>query len=222
MRVKIIFQALFLCLILNLGLVIGSEANAKRINCERYTENGLEFFRKKSHYDSWFPEELNINVSEFEEVTGKQYVRWVSLGSQYDGSKKVSVKFTLFPDSKMTANSSNLIGQIYARYKCDMTPKEVLQHKTGSAATNNKSSKSAGTGCVSGMLKNCSDTEICKKATTSRSGSLRWETASISAWVDAANPAVLHVGDGQLAHHKINRLSNCRKRYPPIMMIFGS
>jgi hypothetical protein len=46
-RVRIIFQALFLCLILNLGLAIGSEANAKRINCERYKENGLNFFRKK-------------------------------------------------------------------------------------------------------------------------------------------------------------------------------
>ena len=114
-----------------LSFAFTSSTYAKNVSCKRYLEMGTEFSENFTAYESWFPKEISINANQFEEVAGKKYIRSIDSGTVYGGSKNVSIKHTLFPNGKLTANSADLIGQVYARYKCDMTPNEVLKAKTG-------------------------------------------------------------------------------------------
>ena len=153
------------------SFAFASSSYAKNLRCERYQEMGTEFFTNYAAYESWFPKTLSLKPEDFEKIPGRKSIQKSITTYEVNNPSSIKRRYVLTPSGKLTI-SSPTVSNASGRYKCNMTPTEVLE-----AAKNKKAKKiripktveqTKVQKCFSGELKECDDANICNRATSSR------------------------------------------------------
>lgn len=155
------------------SLVFASSSYAKTLRCERYQEMGTEFFTNYAAYESWFPKTLSLEPEDFEKIPGRKSIQ--KSRTQYEVNNPSSIKrrYVLFPTGKLTI-SSPTVSNASGRYKCNMTPTEVLEvanakkvktpkTQTQTARTQAQTKRKK---CYSGELASCDEKMLCNRGTS--------------------------------------------------------
>ena len=154
------------------SLAFASSSYAKNLRCERYQEMGTEFFTNYAAYESWFPKTLSLEPEDFEKIPGRKSIQKSRTQYAVNNPSSIKRRYVLFPSGKLTI-SSPTVSNASGRYKCNMTPDEVL-----AIASSNNSTSGSGDKyydyyqCTNQKRANrCNDTDLCDSAVTTIYGS---------------------------------------------------
>ena len=174
-----IYSSFVLALAISLSCIaITTPSFAKTFSCEMFscsvtaynypcsvieTNSYLSTWQTKRTPKEWF----EINPQFFKAVPGRKSAK---AKFTEDGVVKT---VTLLPNKVLTMvyNLGQPEADLFARYRCDAGPAEVL-----AAQTSPSTPSTAVRGCFDGSLEVCEDDLICQKATSARTGSREWET----------------------------------------------
>jgi hypothetical protein len=97
-------------------IAITTPSFAKMLECERYSESGIRIESLQLEYDAKYPTRFIVDVDSFKATAGKTSISYTS----------GYFRNTLLSDGKLIRTITNAMSDDTARYKCDMTPEEVL------------------------------------------------------------------------------------------------
>ena len=144
------------------------------LNCERYDKSGEHQFQAGA-FASWYPKTLQIPTEVFKSIPGRTALVFERSMNALNSGHESKTIYRLLTSKKLMMKSPPIPGS--ARYKCDMTPVEVL-----AAQTSPPTPSTVGEGCTAGTKKfgecvlKMKDDFICQEATSARTGSREWET----------------------------------------------
>ena len=168
-----IIAILFMCVFSN---------NAFAISCERTTSD-TQGYKNKQAFESWWPKNLNFEVTDFEEAgSGSKAMVDLWEGGEKGTGNQFTMKLRLLPNNVLIGSvkpygSYAAVNNI--RYKCDKNSNEVRQAlASGSKANTNStnSSSSVEKGCFDGNVSVCTSEQLCNRATSRRSGVKQWDS----------------------------------------------
>ena len=191
MRISSFF--VFTLAILLSCIAITTPSFAKMLNCERYDKTGENQYVAGA-FDSWYPKTLQIPTQKFKSIPGRTALVFERATQELHSGHESKMLYTLLTSKKLLMKSPSMPGS--ARYKCDMTPKEVLAAQT--SQTPSPTVKTEVTKCYEGVLESCNEKTLCGRATSGQwvdgTKVVSWEVTGWQEYVQEAKRRGLSCG----------------------------
>ena len=166
-------------------VMASSPSYSTTVNCERTTYSHEGYLTQQA-FESWWPKNLGLDGDKFKEAgSGSKAMVYKNTGGENNTGIQFTRTLRLLPNNLLIGavkQFGNYIPVSNIRYKCDINSNELraklAEGGTTPTAPSNASPSTSAKGCFDGNLKACDNDIICNKATSTRSGSQKWETTS--------------------------------------------